>query len=103
MERSIDKIISEAMKQGKFDNLPGSGKPLPRDENDTTPAELRMAFTVLKNAGYVPVEAEWLREIDALSDRLARTTDPEERGRLTREIQQLKLKVSLFLEGLRGG
>lgn len=103
MERSIDAIIREAIAQGKFDDLPGKGRPLPTDVNDGTPAEYRLAFAMLKNAGYVPQEAQWMNDVAALKEQLAATADPEERTRLSREIQNLQLKVTLFLESLRGG
>ncbi|HLK56836.1 MAG TPA: DUF1992 domain-containing protein [Chthonomonadaceae bacterium] len=50
--------IQEAIEEGKFENLPGKGKPLVFDDDPATPAHIRMANKVLKNAGALP---EWLQ------------------------------------------
>jgi hypothetical protein len=65
LERIAEEKIREAAQRGEFDHLPGAGKPLP-DEDDLAlvPPELRMAYRVLKNAGYVPEEVRLRREIE---------------------------------------
>ncbi len=50
--------IQEAIEEGKFDNLPGKGKPIVFDEDASVPAHLRMANKVLKNAGVLP---DWIQ------------------------------------------
>jgi DnaJ-like protein len=45
-----------------FENLPGAGKPLDLEEYFNTPEDLRMAFSILKNANCAPPEAEMLKE-----------------------------------------
>ena len=60
------------MREGKFDNLPGAGKPLdlepmPADEN------ARMTWwmlRILKNNDFTPDEVHWRRQIDRLKDEL---------------------------------
>jgi Domain of unknown function (DUF1992) len=101
MERNIDKIIREAEARGDFDNLPGKGKPLPLDY-DPTPAELKLGYSMLKNAGYVPTEVQWLKDIDALNEELAGCTNEARREEIIREIREKRLKVAVFLESLRG-
>src|SRR5688572_33108412 len=49
--------IAEAIANGDFDDLPGAGKPLELDDDALIPEELRLAYRILKNAGYVPAEA----------------------------------------------
>lgn len=44
--------IREAIKEGAFDNLPGAGKPLVLEDDSHIPPEFRMAYKILKNAGY---------------------------------------------------
>lgn len=56
--RVAERKIQEAIEEGKFDNLPGRGKPLLMEEDATTPAHLRMTNKVLKNAGVLP---DWLQ------------------------------------------
>ena len=43
--------------------MPGEGRPLELDDDSLVPEELRLAYRVLKNAGYVPPEVEARREI----------------------------------------
>ena len=58
--------IAEAIARGEFDNLPGAGRPLNLDDDALIPEELRLAYRILKNAGYVPPELETLNEIAQL-------------------------------------
>jgi hypothetical protein len=66
----VEKKIQEAMACGDFDNLPGTGRPLDLDDDALVPEELRLAYRILKNAGFVPPEVETLNEIAQL-ERLA--------------------------------
>ena len=52
--------IAEAIANGDFDDLPGSGKPLALDDDSLVPEELRLAYRILKNAGFIPPEVETL-------------------------------------------
>lgn len=45
--------IREAIARGDFKNLPGAGKPLKIKNLYFLPPELRAAYTVLKNSGYL--------------------------------------------------
>jgi hypothetical protein len=58
-ESLVDRQIREAMEEGKFNNLPLHGKPLPI-EDDTFAGEWAMAFRMLRNAGAAPpwIEAD---------------------------------------------
>lgn len=49
--------IREAEKRGEFDNLPGKGLPLDLDADANIPEELRMAYKLLKNGGYLQEES----------------------------------------------
>lgn len=62
--------IAEAVSRGEFDDLPGAGRPLELDDDALVPEELRLAYRILKNAGFVPPEVAALNEIAAL-ERLA--------------------------------
>jgi len=93
-----ERKIAEAMARGEFDDLPGRGKPLvPEDDLAAVPAELRMAYKILKNAGFVPPEVELRREIVSLRELLDRLDDEEERRKKRRELDVKILKLSLLL------
>ena len=57
--------IAEAIANGDLDDLPGSGKPLELDDDLLVPEELRLAYRILKNAGFVPSEIESLKDSKA--------------------------------------
>ena len=48
-----ERKIEEAIEQGVFENLPGMGRPLDVEDISHLPPELRMAYTLLKNGGYI--------------------------------------------------
>jgi len=65
----------EAEESGLLRNLPGAGKPLPREDDREVPGELRSAYRILKNAGFLPEELELRRECLRLRDLLAACGD----------------------------
>lgn len=62
----IERRIRDAQREGQFDDLPGAGKPLVIADDPLVPEEVRVAFRVLKNAGFVPTEVAALKDIDLL-------------------------------------
>jgi len=91
------KKILEAIRRGELDNLPGAGKPLPPDELDNVPADLRVGFKLLKNAGLIPEEMQLRKEMVTLSDLLAVCRDDEERQKLKRELSAKQLRYQTML------
>jgi hypothetical protein len=59
---SIDDVIREAMKEGKFDNLEGKGKPLKLNPQDDLG---RLALRMVKEAGFAPEWVELAKQIEA--------------------------------------
>ena len=54
-----ERRIEEAIARGEFDELPGAGRPLELDDVDPLlPEELRLAYRILKNAGFSPAEID---------------------------------------------
>ena len=92
--------IEEAMRGGEFDNLPGAGKPLELDDDRMIPEESRVAYRLLKNAGFVPPELETRKEIADLHRLLATVTDEQEQQRAQRRLAVLQ--AALEARG-RGG
>lgn len=100
-KKGVESSIEEAMKRGDFDNLPGKGRPLRLDDYFDTPEELRVGYSVLKSGGFMPEEAELLKEIGLLKEQLAVTVSEEERKRLVRQINDRQLKYDLLVERFR--
>ncbi|GAB6037822.1 DUF1992 domain-containing protein [Fundidesulfovibrio butyratiphilus] len=80
--------ILEAMEKGEFDNLPGKGKPLDLDDDANVPEDLRMAYKLLKNAGYAPEELAKETGVKTTRDLLPKDTG--ERKRL-RQLQKMEI------------
>ena len=96
LERIAEERIRDAIERGEFDNLPGAGKPLRLDGDRLVPGDLRIAYKILKDAGFLPPELELRKEILTLKDLLASVDDDDERLRLTREINHKVLQLNLL-------
>jgi len=57
-ELIAERKIEEALARGEFDDLPGEGRPLDLDDDALVPEDLRMAYRILKNAGFAPQEVQ---------------------------------------------
>lgn len=102
----IDDIIGEWVKQaeqsGELRRGRYWGKPFDLDDGMAhTPARLRMAYRVLKNAGYVPQEVELVRRLADLKEQRNAEQDPKRRASLDRKVTDLQSKVATILEKLR--
>ncbi len=53
LHRIAERRIEEAISRGEFENLSGKGRPLKPDEVDKLPEEMRMAYIILKNSGFM--------------------------------------------------
>jgi hypothetical protein len=62
----VENRITEAIARGDFDNLPGAGKPLELDDDALVPEEERIAFRIMKNAGFISPQVERLAELERL-------------------------------------
>jgi DnaJ family protein C protein 28 len=63
---NIEELLRQAIAEGKFDNLPGKGKPLQLDkENPHADPAWELAYKILKDAGYSLPWIETIREIEA--------------------------------------
>ena len=85
--------IEEAMREGAFDDLPGIGRPLALDDDALVPEELRAAYRVLRNAGFVPPEMELRRERAHLSTLIGTLDDDEARRRALAKLALLDARL----------
>ncbi len=93
IDRIAERRIEEAMARGELDDLPGTGKPLALDDDALVPAELRMAYRVLKNAGCLPPEVALRREMGSVEALLARSEDDADRARAARRLSMLATRL----------
>ncbi len=89
--RIAEEKIQEAMRNGDFADLQGRGRPLRLEDDSQVPSDLRMAYKILKNAGYVPEELNLQKEINSTRDLLKYCTDEKEKYQ---QIQKLNLLIT---------
>ena len=95
IDQLAEQRIHEAAGQGAFDDLPGAGQPLSLDDDAAVPAELRTAYRLLKNAGYLPPELQLRRDIAAAEQLLALAEQAEERADHARRLRYLMVRLNL--------
>lgn len=92
----IEDQIRKAIEEGKFDDLPGKGKPLRLDENPLVDPEWRLAQHLLKSSGYtlpwIEKRQEIQSELESARGTLLKTwqwrNDSLSGGRSAEEVEQ---------------
>lgn len=98
----IGRVLREAERSGELRAAPSFGKPMQfGDGYDETPAELRMPFKMLKDAGYAPPEVELMREIAQLQQALDPLADDAGARAQRQRVGELRQQLALRLEKLR--
>jgi len=93
-ELIAERKIAEAVARGELANLPGEGRPLALEDDALVPEDLRAAYRILKNAGYVPPEVEALTEIAQLEDLVNREgEDAAARAKAVRKLALLRTRL----------
>ena len=95
----IDQIaetrICEAIERGELSGLPGEGRPLRLDDDSAIPEELRAAYRILKNAGFLPPELQLRKELREAEQLLGLLPESEHgRARVRLELLRLRLAAS---------
>ena len=94
----VEALIKEAMERGEFDNLSGKGKPIDLTEYFETPEEVRVAYSVLKNAGITSREVDLLNEIAELKQVLAAVREEKKKLEIEKQIREKQLEFNLLME-----
>ena len=99
---AVAKIAEErvraAIENGEFDNLRNAGRPLEFEDDTWIPEDLRPAYRILKNSGYLPPEVEERREIMNLRELIDTIDDDKERLKKIRELNFKMLRMNLIRE-----
>lgn len=104
--RSMDEQIAEhlefARRSGELQSAESYGKPMADMAGwAETPAEFRVPFKILKNAGVAPPEIELFHRRAALRQQLGECRSDAERKLLMTRLSELEQIISLRLESLR--
>ena len=90
LDNIVEARISEAAERGDFDDLPGAGQPLALEPDEPFVApELRMAYRILKNAGFVPEEVRLRREIHQAEQLLFEAQCADQRSQAAQQLRLL--------------
>jgi hypothetical protein len=105
----VESRIREAIERGDLDDLPGAGRRLELDDDAMVPPEMRAAYRILKNAGYLPEELALRREIADVEALLEELDGAAERRRARKRLGLLRTRLaarggprSLHVEGEYG-
>ena len=99
--RSIALPRIESAKPSQFEHLSRAGEALNLEEYFSTPEDLRMAYSILKNANCPPAEVELLKEISRLKEALAGAEDETLRQPLQHALAQRQTELAIMLERWR--
>jgi hypothetical protein len=110
IDELVEQQIRAAQEKGELSNLPGEGAPLQLEDESGVPPELRTAYRLLKNSGFLPPELEMRREAVQLND-LLQLLDPDDHqaSELKKRLTLLEMKLQQagmstdFLRGEYGG
>jgi hypothetical protein len=89
LDQIVERRIAEAIGRGDFDDLPGAGRPLTLDDDQLVPEELRVAFRIMKNAGYLPDEVRLFAELRSAEQLLITAGNDEERVAASARVRLL--------------
>ena len=102
LDDHIGRSLAESEQSGELRSAPSYGRPLNlSDGYEQTPADLRMGYKILKDAGVVPPEVELMREIEALRLSLEAAPDSEATHAQRARLVQMQQALALRLEKLR--
>ena len=90
-----ERRITEAIENGTLRTDAWKNKPLPLDVDSFVPDDLKMAYKILKNSGFVPPEVETRKEIKRIEDLLKQTEDEHQRVRQMKKLTVLMMKIDV--------
>lgn len=93
LDQIAEARIQEAIERGELRDLAGEGKPLQLDDDSLIPEELRAAYRILKNAGFLPPELQLRRELRE-AEQLLQQLPESERSRAHARLELLQLRLA---------
>ncbi len=93
LARIAEQKILQALEKGDLNSEKWKNKPLPLDDDRFVPDDLKMAYKILKNSGYLPPEIEEKKEVQRLEELILATEDEHERVKQMKKLDVLLMKV----------
>lgn len=97
-EKVAEQKIREAMANGEFDNLSCKGEPVDLTSYFAVHEDLRMVYSILKNANVLPEEVELLKEIESLKEQAQACSNENDKIRIEKSVNDKLLKFNLLIE-----
>jgi hypothetical protein len=96
LRRLANHRIEEAMREGKFDNLPGAGQPL---DLEPMPAEedarlMWWAIRLLRQNDFIPDEVRWHKALDRVRETINSLTDEHQLPALVAQMNHFVHKIN---------
>ncbi|MGW8195841.1 MAG: DnaJ family domain-containing protein [Desulforhopalus sp.] len=85
--------IAQAMQERDLNSPKWKNKPLPLEDDRFVPDDLKMAYKILKNSGYLPPEIEDRKEVKRIEELIAATEDEHERLKQMKKLNVLLMKI----------
>jgi hypothetical protein len=98
-EKIVEERILKAQRDGDFEELSGSGRPLKLSEDSHIAPDLRLAHKILKNADCLPPEIEIKKKIQRTEELLSGMPDTAEKHRTLKKLNFLILKLNTHRQG----
>ena len=92
--------IADAMRAGQFTDLAGKGERIVIEEVGFVPEELRVAYRLLKNAGYFPKEISVLNEISEVEQLVVSLGEGEQKSSAVKRLNLLRAQLGERSENL---
>ncbi len=96
IDQIAEQKIIDALLKGDLDNLSGQGQPLHLDDNSFVPEELRVAYRLLKNSGFLPPGANLRKEIASMNQLLIEAVSEDEQMKLSKRMNYLLMQLSVM-------
>lgn len=101
LEDDIGRHLAQSHASGELRHAPSFGKPLNfGDGYDETPDELRMGMKILKDAGVLPPEVEFMQQIEALRLSLEGAPDNDTSRAGRQRLAEMRQQLALRLEAI---
>ena len=88
--------IKKAYQDGEFQALPGFGKPMQLEDLSGIPEDLRMAYKIMKNAGFSEEEGRLRQEMLGIED-LLKQCEENERESLQKKLNEKLLRFNQLM------
>lgn len=98
-EDIVEQKIRAALERGELADLPGQGRPLDLPADPLVPEDLRVAYRILKNGGFVPPELEVRNEIYDLEQLIRGMDTGPERSKALRKLHLLNTQLAASQRG----